>query len=72
MLTLNQRTPRGVAQLARAPGLGPGGRRFKSCRPDHTKTTDIRWFLLFNPFYNPIDISASFGVEKRARKADES
>ena len=21
--------------LARAPGLGPGGRRFKSCHPDH-------------------------------------
>ena len=25
---------RGVAQLGRAPGLGPGGRRFKSGRPD--------------------------------------
>lgn len=28
-------TLRGVAQLGRAPGLGPGGRMFKSCRPDH-------------------------------------
>ena len=24
----------GVAQFGRAPGLGPGGRKFKSCRPD--------------------------------------
>ena len=28
---------RGVAQLARAPGLGPGGRRFKSFHPDTDK-----------------------------------
>ncbi len=28
---------RDVAQLGRAPGLGPGGRMFKSCRPDHTQ-----------------------------------
>jgi hypothetical protein len=28
---------REVAQLGRAPGLGPGGRRFKSCLPDHSK-----------------------------------
>ena len=26
---------RGVAQLARVPGLGPGGRRFESFHPDH-------------------------------------
>ena len=26
---------RDVAQYGRAPGLGPGGRRFKPCRPDH-------------------------------------
>ena len=25
---------RGVAQPGSAPGLGPGGRRFESCRPD--------------------------------------
>lgn len=24
-----------IAQLGSAPGLGPGGRRFKSCYPDH-------------------------------------
>ena len=28
---------RDVAQLGRAPGLGPGGRMFKSCRPDQMK-----------------------------------
>ena len=26
---------RGVAQPGRAPGSGPGGRRFESSRPDH-------------------------------------
>ena len=29
---------RGVAQPGSASGLGPEGRRFKSCRPDHLKT----------------------------------
>ena len=28
---------RGVAQPGSAPGLGPGGRRFESCRPDIKK-----------------------------------
>ena len=28
---------REVAQLGSAPGLGPGGRRFESCLPDHLK-----------------------------------
>ena len=28
---------RGVAQPGSASGLGPEGRRFKSCRPDHFK-----------------------------------
>ena len=27
---------RGVAQPGSASGLGPEGRRFKSCRPDHS------------------------------------
>ena len=26
---------RDVAQFGSAPGLGPGGRRFESCHPDH-------------------------------------
>ena len=29
------RRSRGVAQAGSAPGLGPGGRRFESCLPDH-------------------------------------
>src|SRR6202046_1248130 len=29
---------RGVAQPGRAPGSGPGGRRFESSRPDHLKS----------------------------------
>ena len=28
------KSERGVAQSGSAPGLGPGGRRFESCRPD--------------------------------------
>ena len=30
-----RRGGRGVAQAGSAPGLGPGGRRFESCLPDH-------------------------------------
>ena len=33
---------RDVAQLGRAPGLGPGGRMFKSCRPDHDYHLNMR------------------------------
>jgi hypothetical protein len=33
--------PRGVAQSGSAPGWGPGGRRFKSCLPDHAKWLGI-------------------------------
>ena len=37
---------REVAQLGSAPGLGPGGRRFKSCLPDHfVKITAVAVFL---------------------------
>ena len=32
-------TSRGVAQPGSASGLGPEGRRFKSCRPDHSLNT---------------------------------
>ena len=34
VLGYNFPSPRGVAQLGRALGLGPRGRRFESCRPD--------------------------------------
>jgi hypothetical protein len=33
---------RGVAQLGRAPGSGPGGRRFESSRPDHLFFAAVR------------------------------
>ena len=44
---------RGVAQSGSAPGLGPGGRRFESCRPDNPRnasgfsTTCVLSFLKF-------------------------
>ena len=37
---------RGVAQSGSAPGLGPGGRRFESCRPDDK----VRSFLVADFF----------------------
>ena len=43
--TTNQRA--GVwLSLARAPGLGPGGRRFESCHPDEEKQQEMLLFLL--------------------------
>jgi len=33
---------RGVAQSGSVPGLGPGGRRFESCRPDNTVKPSYR------------------------------
>ena len=42
--------PRGVAQLGRALGSGPRGRKFKSCHPDLTGQnfiSVIRHFFLF-------------------------
>ena len=32
---------RGVAQSGSAPGLGPGGRRFESCRPDKKDALEV-------------------------------
>ena len=41
---------RGVAQFGSAPGLGPGGRRFESCRPDqksaHESVRIFTYYLL--------------------------
>ena len=34
---------RGVAQPGSAPGSGPGGRRFKSSRPDHLQNPARHW-----------------------------
>ncbi len=39
-------TLRGVAQLASAPGLGPGGRRFESFHPDHNKNLHA-WVFIY-------------------------
>ena len=38
----NRTTYRGMAQFGRAPGLGPGGRRFESCCSDHQKNKGCR------------------------------
>ena len=46
---LNPTTPtiyRDVAQFGRAPGLGPGCRRFKSCHPDHYIKKKGREFIM--------------------------
>ncbi len=37
-LYLLDQSNRGVAQSGSAGGLGPSGRRFESCLPDHTKS----------------------------------
>lgn len=49
---------RGVAQSGSAPGLGPGGRRFESCRPDVNKAYIISDICLICFMYN---------VSKRSR-----
>ena len=36
---------RGVAQLGSATGLGPVGRGFKSCHPDHYKREPLNWAI---------------------------
>jgi hypothetical protein len=52
---------RGVAQLGSAPALGAGGRRFKSCRPDHRTSCTLyfdRFRLVKQPMYNPCGCSS--------------
>ena len=44
---------RGVAQSGSAPGLGPGGRRFESCRPDKVEILNNE-SLHFFVFYFPV------------------
>lgn len=36
------RMPRSVAQFGSASGLGPEGRRFKSCHSDHLLTKELK------------------------------
>ena len=47
---------RGVAQPGRAPGSGPGGRRFKSSLPDH----------LLSATYTPLKSRKIPAVDKNA------
>ena len=42
----NKRQQRDVAQFGRAPGLGPGCRRFESCHPDHENHRNIGGFFI--------------------------
>ena len=43
----NSKQIRGVAQPGSASGLGPEGRRFKSCRPDHYR--EMRKAKIYKP-----------------------
>ena len=45
---------RGVAQPGRAPGSGPGGRWFKSTRPDHSKPSSLCQLRSHLSFLGPI------------------
>ena len=49
----SERPCRGVAQPGSAPGSGPGGRRFKSSRPDHSFQWDTAHFWCF--VYSGVD-----------------
>ena len=42
--TLQRLFLRGVAQFGRAPALGAGGRRFKSCHPDLLNMTTMEFY----------------------------
>ena len=44
---ISLRSKRGVAQPGSAPGLGPGGRRFESCRPDKKRHITMCLFFVF-------------------------
>src|SRR5580704_15032289 len=48
---------RGVAQPGSAPGSGPGGRRFKSSRPDHSFQGVIwgSWFFVYSTVDKIVD-----------------
>ena len=50
---------RGVAQPGSASGLGPEGRRFKSCRPDH--------FMRKAKIYKPSKTSMQSGKKKTTK-----
>lgn len=47
-MCLSSHLQRGVAQPGSAPGLGPGGRRFESCRPDKKENPMGSLFLFIH------------------------
>ena len=56
-----------MAQLGRAPGLGPGGRRFESCRSDHIIYLDL-WRhsqVVRQRFAKPRFSSSTLGVASK-------
>ena len=53
----NSNRNRGVAQPGSASGLGPEGRRFKSCRPDHN-------IMLKAKIYKPTKSAMQSGLAK--------
>src|SRR5882724_4966404 len=62
---------RGVAQPGRAPGSGPGGRRFKSSLPDHSfqsLTIDF-WSAVYSGVDDFVAVESS-GINKRLFLAD--
>lgn len=60
----NQRLSRGVAQFGSARGLGPRGRRFKSCLPDHDKA------LMSNQgFFSFVDGVSSYLLDDRRKES---
>ena len=60
---------RGVAQSGSAPGSGPGGRRFESCRPDHSIYSNLGMFIaectVSAPGYDLVD------SDDRRRRLDQ-
>jgi hypothetical protein len=67
--------PRGVAQLASAPGLGPGGPQFESGRPDQSKRVNrkVGSFTLSKHFRLELERgreNCSFPVEEGSERSE--
>src|SRR6266852_9519953 len=61
------RSCRGVAQPGRAPGSGPGGRRFKSSLPDQFfQALKVRfWISVYNAVVNFVDGQSHIAIVSR-------
>src|SRR3989337_3175100 len=57
---------RGVAQSGRAPGWGPGGRRFEPAHPDHRHADERR--VALRPAPPPVTVSRVIADPKRVRR----